>query len=716
MSRFVIYTDMVLMPKSKVFSLKMSDILPYNDTNKLLWGVYVNRLREEKSGRGISAPAIEIKRIGKYYSSCMMENMGLFMAVGFMEVLFISGGWVPNQDLRSLSSFLYQYVVPAFLAYSCGKRFGDRMGGIVSAVAVTGLATAQGCGLLGALLLGPAAGWITGKADHWIKERIPTGFEMLSTNLETAVLGITGMALVHEILLPLLTAVLDGILTGAEWLMEFQLLPLLSLMIEPLKVLFLNNYINHGLLVPLAAEQLSRQTRSIFFLLETNPGPGLGILLACIFSKKIGKQAGGTYIVIQFLAGIHEVYFPFVMRYPKLFFAAIAGGMSGVFVFSALGAGLAGTPAPGSVILLTFMAGKEYWWQVLLGVAVSAFVSLTVGMVMLSLQQSASDSAAADQMTGHEMDAGIAVDTGDFAGRTKFVNRENTIDYAVSEKENDAADDLKGKDSKIHRLQTAAEKNNGKNDIEMPVKGQTEVKKVYQTEKQSDNEQKSAAAISPAETDTIGKSGAVETSYSNGAAETIYSDDAVETAHYDDAVGRIHSDMVFIQKNGILQAGSESVECSCGNKVEIHAVIKEEETSGSEAPVVPDAEDRFVDGDDRADRQQENQVKSVCMNQEIPRPSMIYFACDAGFGSSAMAAALMRKKMKKTGVTGITVKNCNVDSIPEDAELIFAMYGFEKRLRELAWQSGRIVEFCFVEDLVSAPEYDEFIERWKTVG
>ncbi|MEZ5089394.1 MAG: hypothetical protein R2719_06495 [Micropruina sp.] len=59
------------------------------------------------------------------------------------------------------------------------------------------------------------------------------------------------------------------------------------MLIEPAKILFLNNAINHGILTPLGLAEAAESGKSILFLLEANPGPGLGLLAFSVFGRAL---------------------------------------------------------------------------------------------------------------------------------------------------------------------------------------------------------------------------------------------------------------------------------------------------------------------------------------------------------------------------------------------------------------------------------------------
>lgn len=160
----------------------------------------------------------------------------------------------------------------------------------------------------------------------------------------------------------------------------------------------MNNAINHGILTPLGIEQAAEAGKSILFLLEANPGPGLGILLAfTLFGKGAAKSSAPGAIIIQFLGGIHEIYFPYVMMKPLLFLAVMAGGVAGTFTFQLLGAGLRAAASPGSIIAIMAMTPPDAIVANLAGIIVGCIVSFLVAMIIIKSDNSEEDDLAANQ-------------------------------------------------------------------------------------------------------------------------------------------------------------------------------------------------------------------------------------------------------------------------------------------------------------------------------
>ncbi|MEV2274498.1 PTS mannitol transporter subunit IICB [Nocardiopsis sp. NPDC049922] len=326
-----------------------------------------------------------VQRFGSFLSSMVMPNIGAFIAWGLITALFIETGWLPNATLAELVGPMITYLLPLLIAYTGGHLVHDRRGGVVGAAATMGvIISAEVPMFLGAMVMGPLAAYLMKKFDGLVQPRIPTGFEMLVNNFSAGILaGLLAVSGVYAVG-PVVTAIANGLGAGVQFLIDLSLLPLVSVIVEPAKVLFLNNALNHGVLGPLGVARVAEEGKAIEFLIETNPGPGLGILLACMFfGPKISRATAPGAILIHFFGGIHEIYFPYILAQPKLILAAIGGGMSGLFAFLVTDAGLLATPAPGSIIALMAVTPRGDHLAVLAGVTVATLVSFALASVLL---------------------------------------------------------------------------------------------------------------------------------------------------------------------------------------------------------------------------------------------------------------------------------------------------------------------------------------------
>ena len=323
-----------------------------------------------------------IQRFGRFLSGMVMPNIGAFIAWGLITALFIPTGWVPNEGLAALVGPMILYLLPLLIGFTGGRMVWNIRGGVVGAVATMGVIVGADIPMfIGAMIMGPLGGLAIKKFDELVEPHIPVGFEMLVNNFSAGIIGGLMAVLALVTINPAVQALTNVLQAGVDAIVSIGLLPAASILIEPGKILFLNNAINHGILGPLGAAQVQELGQSIYFLLETNPGPGLGILLAYfVFSKGTVKDSTTGSIIIHFFGGIHEIYFPYVLMNPILVLAVIAGGASGVLTFAVLGAGAVATPSPGSIIALMAVAPRGGHLAILAGIVISTAVSFVVAM------------------------------------------------------------------------------------------------------------------------------------------------------------------------------------------------------------------------------------------------------------------------------------------------------------------------------------------------
>jgi PTS system mannitol-specific IIC component len=470
----------------------------------------------------------------------VMPNIGAFLAWGLITALFIPDGWLPNATLAALTPPMITYLLPLLIGYTGGRLVYGVRGGVVGAVATMGVIVGTDIPMfLGALIMGPLGGFVINRFDRLIEGRVRQGFEMLVDNFSAGILG--GLLAIVGLLgaSPVVTALSNALGSGVDFIIRLGLLPLVSIFVEPAKILFLNNAINHGILAPLAIEQAAEAGKSILFLVETNPGPGLGILMAfTVFGRGIAKRTAPGAAIIQFLGGIHEIYFPFVLMKPLLVLAAIAGGASGLFVASIFQVGLVSTPSPGSIFAILALTPRGNFIGVIADVLVATTVSFLIASVIL--RRSPAD----------EEDEGGA-------GLTQATEQMEA---------------MKGSKSQ--------------------------------------------------------------------AAGTLTGDGVKPTAERD------------------------------------------EEDS---AEPTGEKDDSF----------------------DYSQVGKIIFACDAGMGSSAMGASLLRNKAKEAGLSDIEVKNTAVNQIPDDADVIIT----HKDLTDRARQKMPGAQHISVDNFLGSPKYDELVEE-----
>nr|WP_297430198.1 PTS mannitol transporter subunit IICB [uncultured Actinotalea sp.] len=343
-----------------------------------------------------------VQRFGGYLAGMVMPNIGAFIAWGLITALFIPTGWTPNETMAGLVGPMITFLLPLLIGFTGGRMVHGNRGGVVGAVATMGVIVGTDTPMfLGAMLMGPLGAFLIKKVDEQVQHRTKAGFEMLIDNFTAGIIG--GAAAIGGLLAigPVVNTLMGWAEAGVNFLVENSLLPLASLLIEPGKVLFLNNAINQGVLTPLGAAQSESTGQSILFMLETNPGPGLGILAAFLFfGPRLLRPSVPAAIVIHFFGGIHEIYFPYVLMKPQLIVAAILGGASGILTNITFGSGLVASPSPGSIFAYMAMTPRGAHLAVLFSIVVAAAVSFVVAALLLGLgrkeKAEAADDAAAD--------------------------------------------------------------------------------------------------------------------------------------------------------------------------------------------------------------------------------------------------------------------------------------------------------------------------------
>ena len=328
---------------------------------------------------------IKVQSFGRFLSNMVMPNIGAFIAWGIITALFIPTGWLPNETLAKLVGPMITYLLPLLIGYTGGKLVGGERGGVVGAITTMGVIVGADMPMfLGSMIAGPLGGWCIKHFDRWVDGKIKSGFEMLVNNFSAGIIGMILAILAFLGIGPIVEALSKMLAAGVNFMVVHDMLPLASIFVEPAKILFLNNAINHGIFSPLGIQQSHELGKSIFFLIEANPGPGMGVLLAYMFfGRGSAKQSAGGAAIIHFLGGIHEIYFPYVLMNPRLILAVILGGMTGVFTLTILGGGLVSPASPGSILAVLAMTPKGAYFANIAGVCAAMAVSFVVSAILL---------------------------------------------------------------------------------------------------------------------------------------------------------------------------------------------------------------------------------------------------------------------------------------------------------------------------------------------
>ena len=404
---------------------------------------------EAKSG---FSPRVALQKVGTSLSNMVMPNIPALIAWGILTAFFIEDGWTPNEPLASAVGPLIHYLLPLLIANTGGRMIYEARGAVVGVIATMGViggsdwliaqenaaelerwlaagnaesafeALPEVHMFIGAMIIAPLTAWLMKKLDRLWQDHIPAGFEMLVNMFSAGIFGFVMLVAGFFGLAPLVNGLMTLLANGVAGLVNAGLLPLVSLLIEPAKVFFLNNAINHGVLTPLGISEAGGvDGKSVLFLLEANPGPGVGILLAyTIFGRGAARASAPGAAIIQFFGGIHEIYFPYVLMKPILIVAAIGGGMTGVFVNVLFDTGLIAPAAPGSIIAVFGVAARDSYLGIALAVAAAAAVSFALSTLFLRIgRQDEGDIAAAtakmEEMKGKKSSVSGAL-TGGAAG------------------------------------------------------------------------------------------------------------------------------------------------------------------------------------------------------------------------------------------------------------------------------------------------------------
>jgi mannitol PTS system EIICBA or EIICB component len=367
---------------------------------------------------------VHVQKLGTSLSNMVMPNIGAFIAWGLITALFIKAGWLTGifPGLRDPGGWVAKiggwgdfadggivapmitYLLPILIGATGGRMVYGIRGGVVGAIATMGVIAGTDIPMfLGAMIMGPLGGWVMKKVDAIWDGKVRPGFEMLIDNFSAGIVGLILAAFGFFGIGPIVSAFSHGAGKVVDFLVAHDLLPLTSIFIEPAKVLFLNNAINHGVLTPLGTTQALQTGKSVLFLLEANPGPGLGILLAFMaFGRGAARASAPGAAIIQFFGGIHEIYFPYVLMKPKLIAATILGGMTGIFINVLFGSGLRAPAAPGSIIAVYAQTASGSFLGVTLSVFGAAAVSFAVASLLLKTDRSEEEGDLAAATAGME--------------------------------------------------------------------------------------------------------------------------------------------------------------------------------------------------------------------------------------------------------------------------------------------------------------------------
>ena len=225
-----------------------------------------------------SGVRVRVQKLGTALSNMVMPNIGAFIAWGLITALFIKAGWLtgifhglqdPDGWVAKIGGWgtyegggivgpMITYLLPLLIGYTGGRMVYGNRGAVVGAIATMGVVAGADVPMfMGAMIMGPLGGWLMKKLDALWDGKIRPGFEMLVDNFSAGILGLILAIFGFFGIGPIVSAFTRAAGNGVDFLVDHDLLPLTSLFIEPAKVLFLNNAINHGVLTPLGTTQAS---------------------------------------------------------------------------------------------------------------------------------------------------------------------------------------------------------------------------------------------------------------------------------------------------------------------------------------------------------------------------------------------------------------------------------------------------------------------------
>lgn len=332
----------------------------------------------------------KVQAFGGFLTAMVIPNIGAFIAWGFITALFIPTGWLPNEHFAKIVGPMITYLLPLMIGSTGGHLIGGKRGAVMGGIGTIGVIIGADIPMfIGAMIMGPLGGWVIKVIDRTLEKHIPAGFEMVINNFSLGIAGMLLCLLAFEVIGPAVLVANNFVKECIEALVSTGYLPLLSVINEPAKILFLNNAIDQGVYYPLGMQQASETGRSIFFMVASNPGPGLGLLLGfAIFGKGMSKKSAPGAMIIHFLGGIHELYFPYVLMKPLTLIAMIAGGMSGIYTFNLLGGGLVAGPSPGSIFAYLALTPRGSFFATIAGVVVATAVSFVITSLILKMESS----------------------------------------------------------------------------------------------------------------------------------------------------------------------------------------------------------------------------------------------------------------------------------------------------------------------------------------
>jgi PTS system mannitol-specific IIC component len=597
----------------------------------------------------------KLQRFGSKLSGMVMPNIGAFIAWGLITALFMKSGWLPNAQLAKMITPMVTYLLPLLIGFTGGNVVDGHRGGVVGAISTMGVIVGSNIPMfIGAMIMGPLGGWMIKKFDAWAQPRTKQGFEMLVNNFSAGILGMI-LAIIGFYGIGPLVATLSGALAvGVNWIIAHNLLPLANVVIEPAKILFLNNAINQGILTPLGIQASASAGKSILFLLEPDPGPGLGVLLAFMFfGKGTAKSSASGAAIIHFFGGIHEIYFPYVLMKPALFLSVIGGGVTGTFLFSLFGSGLKASPSPGSIISILLMTPKGLgnYLGILAGVTGATVVSFLISMVILKRDKSMDGDLAASQAA---------------MSNEKASAKGEAVDASGTQASTEDAKAILATANEVNHIIFACDAGMG-----------------------------SSAMGASILRDKVKKAG-LDLSVTNTAINNLKDEPGLLVVTQDELASRALTktpSAVHVAVENFLNSPKYD---------EIVTGLKTKEVSGSDTATTTDSATKTKDNDQETSDLQDIDVSKI--------KTIDFIHHDQNVGSATMGRSIFKDNMKKAGIKDIKVQHISVGEVDdEDSVLVIASRDTAKRIK----LSFKNVQVLVVDSLIDPPEYDKLISEMK---
>lgn len=596
----------------------------------------------------------KLQRFGSKLSGMVMPNIGAFIAWGLITALFMKSGWLPNAQLAKMITPMVTYLLPLLIGFTGGNVVDGHRGGVVGAISTMGVIVGSNIPMfIGAMIMGPLGGWLIKKFDAWAQPRTKQGFEMLVNNFSAGILGMILSIIGFYGIGPLVAALSGALAVGVDWIIAHNLLPLANVFIEPAKILFLNNAINQGILTPLGIQASAEAGKSILFLLEPDPGPGLGVLLAFMFfGKGTAKSSASGAAIIHFFGGIHEIYFPYVLMKPALFLSVIGGGVTGTLMFSLFGSGLKASPSPGSIISILLMTPKGIgnYVGILVGVAAATAVSFLISMVILKRDKSDSDDLAASQA----------------AMTSEKASAKGVTDASGTQASTEDAKAILATANEVNHIIFACDAGMG-----------------------------SSAMGASILRDKVKKAG-LNLSVTNTAINNLKDEPGLLVVTQEELASRA------------LKKTPSAVHVAVENFMnspkydQIVTGLKTKEVSGSNETDKSAKADTTMSADKTSADLQDIDVSKI--------KTIDFIHHDQNVGSATMGRSIFKDDMKKAGIQDIKVQHVSVGEVDdEDSILVIASRDTAKRIK----LSFKNVQVLVVDSLIDAPEYDKLISEMK---